>query len=701
MKIAAIPADEAARLASLAEYEILDTGREASFDALTTLAAELLDMPIALVSIVESDRQWFKSRYGIDFPESPRDASFCAHVVASEKPLVVSDALTDPRFSDNPLVLGEPRMRFYAGIPLKTHDGFVIGTLCAIDRQPRQLTPRQLELLAMLAGQVVDLLELRRQKKLLAQDRATLEVYRRNALEQQNELAASEARLRALFEGMSEGVVLQDANATITASNPAAARILGLTEDQLAGRSSVDPSWHCVHADGSPFPGATHPSMVTLRTGKPSRNGLMGIHKPSGELTWVSINVEPLANQSSTSIVTTFREITEQRASEEERDRLRERLVRQDRLVTTGTLAAGVAHEINNPLSFVSANLDLAIEELEELEALGGNSPSERIRELLQMLGEARDGAERIRRIVRGLRSLAREDSAPSPLEVARSIEQSIHLAMHELRQKATITHERSPVPSVLADDSRLSQVLVNLLVNAAQAFTDNDASKNRVTVRASLGTDNRVEIAVSDNGPGIAADVLPRIFDPFFTTKELGQGIGLGLSISHSIVTSLGGELTCETKLGQGSTFRVWLPIAEALTEPEVTIESLPSKRRGRILVVDDEPAVLRAIKRLLSADHEIVAVSDPREALGLFERSEAFDLVFCDLMMPHLTGVELYDRVRTLSPRDAERFVFISGGIIDERMNDLLADITNERVEKPFSPQNMRGIARRFVGN
>jgi PAS domain S-box-containing protein len=179
MKAPAKPANEDARLHALGTYEILDTWPEAGFDALTHLAATILDVPIALISIVDADRQWFKSRYGLDAPQTERAVSFCGHVVAGEAPLIVPDAYLDERFADNPLVTGGPRVRFYAGMPLRTDEGFILGTLCAIDHQPRELTATQQQQLALLATQVVAQLELRRRARFLTVERAATDVFRR------------------------------------------------------------------------------------------------------------------------------------------------------------------------------------------------------------------------------------------------------------------------------------------------------------------------------------------------------------------------------------------------------------------------------------------------------------------------------------------------------------------------------------------
>lgn len=686
MKAPGYPANEVERLASLRSYGILDTALDENFDALTTLAARLLGVPIALVSIVDENRQWFKSRYGLEARQTPRDVSFCGHVVQAGVPLQVDDARSDPRFSDNPLVTGYPQVGFYLGMPLQTSDGFVLGTLCAIDQQPRSVTAEQRDTLTLLARQVVALLELHRSHAHLRSEQEAL-------LKRDQELQESKEQLHTLFDGMQEGALLQDRSGAILTANNAACSILGLTLSQLAGKSSMVPDWHCIHEDGSPFPGDDHPSMMSVRTGKPLTNVIMGIHKTATALTWVSVNARPLFKPGSTEaygVTVTFRDITENRAAASRALQL----ARQERLVTTGTLAASVGHEINSPLTYVISNLDFSLEEVRDI---AGGSPSGRLTDLIEILTEAREGAERVRKIVRGLRSLVRDDGPPVPTDIRPVIDVSMNMSMNEMRPRATVFVSPISAPLVMADESRLTQVLVNLLMNAAQSFTTNDPSRNRVEVTVEANSDV-VTICISDNGPGIPALVLKRIFDPFFTTKPIGQGTGLGLSISHSIVLGLGGELACETKEGQGTRFKVMLPIAKKGWPQTKRVAESPLPR-GRILVVDDDAAVARSVTRLLQAEHDVISRNDPREALELFKAGQTYDVILCDLMMPHLTGAELFMATASWAPSLLPRFVFISGGVVKEEMSQFLANLTNKRLEKPFETALLRSTIRGFI--
>lgn len=411
------------------------------------------------------------------------------------------------------------------------------------------------------------------------------------------------------------------------------------------------------------------------------------IVRPSGEIRRIHTRgrSERHGKGETESIFGVFQDVTE-------REELRERLARQEKLATMGTLAAGVGHEINNPLTLISANIEHALEEIEHGQG----------HQLSGVLQEVRDGAERIRKIVRGLRAFAREDVVAVPINVEAVVGVATQMARHELRSRATLDVVRGGPPLVLADEGQLSQILLNLLVNASQAFTSHDPTVNKVTIRTERTAQGQVAIEVEDNGPGIPPEVLARIFDPFFTTKPVGQGTGLGLSISQSIASSLGGELTCTTRVGQGTTFRLTLPVAEPSPAPVRTSARPPEPEapRGRVLIIDDETAILRIFGRLLGRENDVTTFADPRAAeKALTLPGVSFDVVFCDLMMPHLTGMDLYRSVAAVNPELAARFVFTSGGVAVSDAEIFLRDVPNERIEKPFTAEEVRAIARRFT--
>jgi PAS domain S-box-containing protein len=631
-------------------YEIFDRVPKAQFDQISRLAMIALDVPIARISFLDLDPS----------PALP----------ATSEMLVVTDASGDPRFDRSEI----PDLRFYVSVPLKSTDGLVVGNLCVIDHRPRELAPPHRDILELLASQAMSVFELHQ--------------FGHRLRAEQQQLAERERELSSLLDSMGEGVVKQDRRGNVILNNPAAEAILGLPSGEMNRGVSPDAPWDALRPDGSVFPQTEHPARLALK-GTASSGVEMGFrHAGTGERKWIAINARPLVKPGEDrpyAALTTFRDITEERG-------VQERLAQHERLVTTGILAAGVGHEINNPLAFMLANVGLAIE---ELQSIGGGSPSGRLLEVIELLEQTQKGGERVKRIVRGLKSLARNETELTRLDAQLPIRNALELARHELRACATVSLSLDPVPPILADEGRLTQVIVNLVVNAAQAFAVADPTTNKVTIAARRDHD-RVLIEVADNGPGIPPSVLPRIFDPFFTTKPPGVGTGLGLSISHGIVAAMGGRLDCETALGKGSTFRVSFPAAqEAVAEPLVE-----STSAGRALVIDDERTILQSLGRILRREVGVIElVDDPREALSLFERGERFDVVFCDILMPQMTGIELYEAIRQLAPARLERFVFLSGDMTRPEIQQFLSRIDNERVEKPFGIENIRAIARRFV--
>jgi CheY-like chemotaxis protein len=248
----------------------------------------------------------------------------------------------------------------------------------------------------------------------------------------------------------------------------------------------------------------------------------------------------------------------------------------------------------------------------------------------------------------------------------------------------------------VHADASRLGQVFLNLVVNAAQAIPEGDPTNQHVTLWVRQGPHGGVAVDVSDSGSGMPPSVLARIFDPFFTTKAVGSGTGLGLSICHGIMRGLGGDITVRSEPGQGTTFTVLLPPAPADAAPREVPVLLPpsSERAGRMLVIDDEPAVGRSLARIIGKRHQVTVVSSGEEALAKLDSGAPFDAIFCDLMMPGITGMDVYERVREREPGLSLRFIFITGGSYTARARQFLERIPNPRIEKPFDAQMIQQL-------
>ncbi len=260
------------------------------------------------------------------------------------------------------------------------------------------------------------------------------------------------------------------------------------------------------------------------------------------------------------------------------------------------------------------------------------------------------------------------------------------------------------PSPRVAIDEVKLGQVLVNLLLNAAQAIAPGASTANEIAIGVRPGVDGRVVIEVSDTGPGMAPAVSSRVFEPFFTTKPVGIGTGLGLAICHGIVSSCGGEIQVESIVGKGSVFRVILPASMAGTA--TAAEPTPGgpvrsavERFGRLLVIDDEVTIRSLVARMLPG-HTVVPAATAIEALQLIERGERFDVIFSDLMMPEMTGMKFYETMLREHPRDAKRIVFLTGGAATARAHDFLSAVSNRRLDKPFHVEQLRATVQEMLG-
>ncbi len=384
-----------------------------------------------------------------------------------------------------------------------------------------------------------------------------------------------------------------------------------------------------------------------------------------------------------------------------------------EKLASIGLLAAGVAHEINNPAAFVLANIEalaahmrLIDEKLRDLPdgGLGRLGLADQLFEANAILQESKEGMARIHRIVRDLAAFSHADEGSDvPMNVNSAVESALSMLRNELKYRAQVERDLGATRTVRASAARLGQVFLNLILNAAQALDEADARRNRVRVRT-FDDGDAVVIEISDNGPGIQAEVLPRIFESFFTTKPRGMGTGLGLPISLGIVRGLGGEIVVESRKGEGATFRVRLPAGESIA-PVVSVPAPAATRargyqRRRILAVDDEALLLKAYRRMLGDAHELVTALGGPEALRILERDAAFDAILCDLQMPEMSGVELYAAVRERFPALGDRFVFVTGGAFSNDARRFLEESVAAVIQKPFRLEDLLALIDRAAG-
>jgi two-component system sensor histidine kinase/response regulator len=363
-------------------------------------------------------------------------------------------------------------------------------------------------------------------------------------------------------------------------------------------------------------------------------------------------------------------------------------LVETEKFATMGNLLAGVAHELNNPLSVILGQVALLVRK----------APDEAVRARGHKLEQA---ATRCARIMKNFLAMARRHP-PERASVTLNdvLRESVEILAYELRvANIEVTLELADqLPNVWADEHQLQQVAVNLLTNALHAMRDTTGLRRlMVATRHDVGNE-RVQIVIADTGPGMTADVRARIFEPLFTTKPEGQGTGLGLSICRGIVESHGGVIQVETAPGQGATFVIDLPLGTPPASAAMSraIEAAPVVRGKRILVVDDEPEVADVLVEALTHDgHHVETASNGAAALAKLT-DHPYDLILSDSGMPILSGIEFYQELRRRHPRLAGRVIFVTGDTLNTRMTEFLDSIDAPRLSKPFVLGDVQSLVR-----
>ncbi|MEM9112504.1 MAG: ATP-binding protein [Myxococcota bacterium] len=398
---------------------------------------------------------------------------------------------------------------------------------------------------------------------------------------------------------------------------------------------------------------------------------------------------------------------------------LERQLLHSERLIAVGQLAAGVAHEVNNPAAYVTTNLCLLEEQRLQLqeainalhETMKGDDSAAWLswreaygQQLCAVLDETNEivrenleGMGRISSIVRDLKNFSRIERASvevvHPNEIVNA---ACNLVQNQIRHKARLIREAGDVPAINADRNKLTQVLTNLLLNAAHAIPEGDGEQHMVRIRTWC-EDEQVRIEVSDTGRGIPPALQVKIFEPFFTTKNRDKGTGLGLALCADIVGQHAGSIEVQSKLGYGASFSINLPIANGLEPSRVELTTktrgprAERQRSGRLLVIDDEVMLIRAYRRSLGKRYDAVFAEGGQEALDILAQDDAFDVIVCDLMMPRVDGIRVFEHAKMHYPQLVDRFVFCSGGAFTPRAREFCAATTQRLLEKPLTPKDL----------
>lgn len=510
------------------------------------------------------------------------------------------------------------------------------------------------------------------------------------------ELAHSNERLNLLIHALEraeDGIAIIDGSGKFVYVNPALQTITGYGADELLQRTASE-----LQLDPADEPtltarkhalelGDSHTSTFTARR----KDGTFFEQECT---TWpIHVQGQPR------SYVTLRKDVTSQR-------RIEQSLRLSERMASLGTLAAGVAHEINNPLTYVLLSLRSAQRQSDRYHS---QLPVAYRDKLESALDNALEGAERVSEIVKDLRLFSRcDETTIAPLDPQSVIESALRLMGNDIGNRARIERDYHPTPPVVGNHAKLHQVLLNLFINAIhaieEAFGPPDATEftprdTEPQIRITTDTDANGDcvIEVSDTGTGIPPQHLERIFEPFFTTKPVGTGTGLGLALCRKIVTGMSGSITVTSEVGRGTTFRIVLPRAHAVPAPPSLEQTQRRTRvpRSRLLIVDDVRAIGASMASALSENHDVEVVDSARMALGKLAR-EQYDAIFCDLRMPNMHGVELYRTLLAQGDAHAEKLVFFTGGPVSETTRKFLERHGRPCLTKPVSEEQLEQALR-----
>jgi PAS domain S-box-containing protein len=486
-------------------------------------------------------------------------------------------------------------------------------------------------------------------------------------------LYASEEQYHAMFNASIDGLALWTAAGKLVDTNPALWRMYGFGGEETTAvppHGYHGPSYDAAFLQAVAAGESLHMEVTQARA--------------DGSPVAIEVHGIPMQYQGLPHVLTIARDITERKRSAEELARQRETLYQREKLAALGSLLAGVAHELNNPLSVVVARAVL-------LEEQGDSTTRTAALKI-------RTAAERCARIVRTFLAMARQQQPErGPVAMNDVVLAALDIAGYAIRTSGVevVLDLARDIPPILADADQLHQVLLNLLVNAQQSLQD-QAAPRRIRVQSRFDPAvNVLRVTVADNGPGIPEHLRARVFEPYFTTKPTGVGTGVGLTVSLGIVEAHGGTLTADCPPGGGALFTMSLPVSAVEAGcADAGPSWKPSPGRRTILVVDDEPEIREALTEILTgAQHRVVTASSGREAL---ERMAAqyYDVILTDIRMPDLDGRALYHEIERRWPRQAGRVIFVTGDTLASALREFVSESGRPVIEKPFLPGEVRRI-------
>jgi PAS domain S-box-containing protein len=499
----------------------------------------------------------------------------------------------------------------------------------------------------------------------------------------QEALRNSEERFRRLIESLPEAVWIVDRQGVVYA-NPAAVQLFGY--ERLEDVMGVDPA-NVVHPEDAKL--VRHRGHALLGHDERLPPHEYRVIRRDGREMVVEVSSIAVEYENRRAVLSFGRDVTE-------RKQIEGQLLQAERLAALGLLAGGMAHAINNPLTYVLLNLEHLARKLPSLV-----DDSCYLSEALVRLKEAHHGAERVAGVIRQMRTLSRADEqVRAPVDVRRVLDAAVAMVGNEIRHRGRLVTEYGDVPPVYASTAPLEQVFLNLLVHAARSLPE--AANGEVRILVKSDDAEHIVVEISHNGPAPEAGKY-RLSEPFPLHESRESGM-LGLSLCYGILTGLGGDMRVETR-GEKTVFRVTLPAAnriESKTKPPPSSEPMPSvprASRARVLVIDDDPGVGSALRLMLESEHDVTCCTSGREALQQLLRDSSYDIVFCDLMMPELTGMDLFQALKLNRPGAEQKIVFMTGGAFTQEAERFLAQVKRPHIEKPFNMQALSRLLRSAV--
>ena len=664
-----------ARLAALREAARTRPYPHPSFDTVTRVVARLLDVPLALVSLVDDREQFFAGASGLPDEllacrSTPLSHSFCKHVVATKAVLRIPDTRRHAIVHDNPAV-EEFGIIAYLGVPVTTSEGHTLGSLAALAPHVREWTDAEVQLLIDLAETVSTELELRGELSFREEEC--------RALDASVHAEGLQARSLDILESVQEGIAAVDREWRLTFLNRQAARVLGAERESVLGH----PIWE-------QFPFLEHTSIAgALRSAASTRFPTQTAAYVPSLRRWFEVRTVPVRHGMSVY----FHDITEQRDAEAALEQREAQLRYAQKMEAIGTLAGGVAHDFNNLLTVIRANVELLQSDASIQGAFRG--------ELADIMGAATRASGLTQQL---LAFSQRQMVQPRRMDVPAKLDALAPILRRLMPESVSLDTVAYPhVPTVLCDEGQMEQLFMNLVLNARDAMPSGGVIQVRLapcTLRAPLPTvcgpldpGRYLQIAVRDTGTGIPSDVLPRIFEPFFSTKHSGQGTGLGLATVFGIVQHANGGIVVESAPGSGTIFRIYLrALVDVAPQPDPRVSGTGTER---ILVTDDEPGIRAVMQRVLEArGYDTRVAADGAMAL---QQLDGVDLLVTDVVMPVMSGIELASTARRDRP---ELPVLLMSGYGDQpAVLRQLQEPSTDFLQKPFNADALETAVRQIL--